>query len=153
MALHLKRVERPDEWRAMHGIRRAVLFAPDRHAVAYDENHPDDRVEGNTPFLFFDDGKPVGVARLDARGEVGIVRLVAIVAAKQRAGLGRAMDLALVAEARRRGIGLLRVNAAADAVGFYEKTGWHRANWNPAELTGLARDAVQMEKAIGGQDG
>ena len=146
MAHHLKRVERPEEWRAMHDIRRAVLFAPGRHAIAYDENHPDDRADGNTPFLFLSDNTPVGVARLDVRGEVAIVRLVAIVADKQRAGLGRAMDLALVAEARRHGVSLLRVNAAADAVGFYKKAGWHKADWDPAELTGLARDAVQWRR-------
>jgi GNAT superfamily N-acetyltransferase len=133
----------------MHDIRRAVLFAPGRHAIAYDENHPDNRAEGNIPFLFFDKDEPVGVVRLDARGEIGIVRLVAIVIRRQRAGLGRAMDAAVVAEARSRGIRTLRVNAAADAVGFYEKTGWHRASWNPAELTGIARNAVQMEKQIG----
>jgi GNAT superfamily N-acetyltransferase len=126
-----------------------VVFAPDRHAIAYDENHPDDRAEGNTPFLLFEDAAPVGVVRLDVRGNIGIVRLVAIVAEKQRHGLGRAMDAAVVAEARALGIETLRVNAAADAVGFYEKTGWRRANWNPAELTGIARDAVQMEKPIG----
>ena len=149
MAFQLKRVSLPAEWRAMHDIRRAVLFAPERHAIVYDENHPDDRAEGNTPFLLFDDDAPVGVVRLDVRGEIGIVRLVAIVADRQRHGLGRAMDAAVVAEARSRGIRLLRVNAAADAVGFYEKTGWHRASWNPAELIGIARDAVQMEKPIG----
>jgi GNAT superfamily N-acetyltransferase len=150
MRYHLKIVDRPEQWRAMHDIRRAVLFAPDRHAIAYDEDHPDDRVDGNTPFLFCENDEPVGVARLDAHGDVGIVRLVAIVADRQRTGLGRAMDMALVAEARRRGINTLRVNAAADAVGFYEKTGWHKAGWNPAELTGMARDAVQMQKAIDG---
>ena len=149
MAYHLKRVSLPDEWRAMHDIRRAVLFAPDRHAIAYDENHPDDRADGQTPFLLFEDDEPVGVVRLEARGDIGIVRLVAIVAEKQRRGLGRVMDAAVVAEARVRGIRLLRVNAAADAVAFYEKTGWHRQSWNPAELTGMARDAVQMEKPIG----
>jgi len=137
MAYHLKRVSLPAEWRTMHDIRRAVLFAPDRHAIAYDEHHPDDR------------DAPVGVVRLDVRDDIGIVRLVAIVAEKQRHGLGRAMDAAVVAEARALGIETLRVNAAADAVGFYEKTGWRRANWNPAELTGIARDAVQMEKPIG----
>jgi GNAT superfamily N-acetyltransferase len=87
--------------------------------------------------------------RLDAHGEIGIVRLVAIVAHRQRTGLGRAMDALLVAEAQRRGIAILRVNASADAVGFYEKTGWRKAAWNPAELTGMARDAVQMQKEIG----
>ena len=150
MRYHLKIVDRPDQWRAMHDIRRAVLFAPDRHAVAYDEDHPDDRMEGNTPFLFCENDEPVGVVRLDAHGEIGIVRLVAIVAHRQRTGLGRAMDALLVAEAQRRGIIILRVNAAADAVGFYEKTGWRKQAWNPAELTGMARDAVQMQKAIGG---
>ena len=47
-------------------------------------------------------------------------------------------------------IGALTVNAAADAVGFYEKTGWRKQAWNPAELTGMARNAVQMQKEIGG---
>ena len=149
MRYHLKVVDRPQAWRAMHDIRRAVLFAPGRHAIAYDENHPHDRAKGNTPFLFFDGDEPVGVVRLDVHGDIGIVRLVAIVARRQRAGLGRAMDRAVVAEARSHGIRILRVNAAADAVGFYEKTGWHKASWNPAELTGIARDAVQMEKQIG----
>jgi GNAT superfamily N-acetyltransferase len=150
MRYHLKIVDRPDQWRAMHDIRRAVLFAPERLAVAYDEDHPDDRMEGNTPFLFCENDEPVGVVRLDAHGEIGIVRLVAIVADRQRAGLGRAMDALLVAEARRRGISILRVNAAADAVGFYEKTCWRKQAWNPAELTGMARDAVQMQTEIGG---
>ena len=150
MAHHLKRVERPDEWRAMHDIRRAVLFAPGRHAIAYDENHPDDQADGNTPFLFLSDSIPVGVARLDVRGDVGIVRLVAIVADKQarrsraRHGPGpggRSPASRHKPFARQRG---------SDAVGFYEKTGWHRADWDPAELTGMARTAVQMEKAIAG---
>src|SRR5215218_4119878 len=127
MRYQLKIVDRPDQWRVMHDIRRAVLFAPDRHAIVYDEDHPDDRAEGNTPFLFCENDEPVGVVRLDAHGAIGIVRLVAIVADRQRTGLGRAMDMALAAEARRRGITILRVNAAADAVGFYEKTGWHKA--------------------------
>jgi GNAT superfamily N-acetyltransferase len=120
MRYQLKIVDRPDRWRVMHDIRRAVLFAPGRHPIAYDENHPADRTEGSTPFLFCENDEAVGVVRLDAHGEIGIVRLVAIVADRQRTGLGRAMDALLVAEARRRGIRLLRVNAAADAVGLRE---------------------------------
>ncbi|WP_092719954.1 GNAT family N-acetyltransferase [Rhizobium multihospitium] len=148
MAYILAPVTTADDWRAMHDIRRAVLFTPDRHSASYDENHADDRLEGNTPFLLFDDRVPIGVVRLDQRGEVGIVRLVAIVKDKQRLGHGRRLNGLLEAEAKNRGIRLLRVNAAPDAVGFYLKAGWSQHDWDISELVGLARNAVQMEKMI-----
>ena len=132
----------------MHDIRRAVLFAPDRHAVAYDEDHPDDRMEGNTPFLFCENDEPVGVARVDAHGEIGIVRLVAIVANRQRAASGApwmlfwsprpgvAASASCVSRRRPMPSDFTRKPAGASSL-------------NTAELTGMARDAVQMQKAIG----
>ena len=40
----------------------------------------------------------------------------------------------------------MRVNAAPDAVGFYEKTGWHEESWDPEELVGIASNCIQMVK-------
>lgn len=150
MSYELRAVITPDDWRVMHDIRQKVLFVPDRHSISYDENHPDDRASGNTPFLLFENEEPVGVARLDQRGEIGIVRLVAIVQYKQRKGHGRRLSNLIEAEAKRRGVRILHVNAAPDAVGFYLKTGWSEKLWDQAELVGLAQKAVQMEKVIGG---
>lgn len=144
----LRRVTTPYDWAAMHAIRRAELIHPGRHAVAYDENHPDDRAAGNIPFLLLHRDRPIGVVRLDVRGDRGIVRLVAVIAPEQRRGHGRALSDLVDAEARRHGVTTLLVNAAADAVGFYEKTGWQRVAWDPAERKGLAADAVQMTKVL-----
>jgi GNAT superfamily N-acetyltransferase len=84
--------------------------------------------------------------RLDDRGEAGIVRLVGIMTAEQRRGHGRALDALISDEARRRGIRQLALNAAPDAVGFYEKTGWRRTVWDADELAGMAQGCVQMVK-------
>jgi N-acetylglutamate synthase-like GNAT family acetyltransferase len=139
-------VRSPEDWRHLHNIRRAVLFVPERRSTRYDENHPDDRASGNVPFLLRLDGQPIGVVRLDLRGEVAMVRLVAIVASKQRKGHGRVLGALMETEARQRGVRTLRVNAAAEALGYYEKMGWRRAVWDKSELVGLAANCIQMIK-------
>ena len=148
MPYQLRPVRSAEDWHALHGMRRDVLFTPERHAIAYDEDHPDDRSEQNIPFLLVFDSRPIGTARLDLRGKVAVERLVAIVPDEQGKGHGRKLDALLEAEARRRGVTHLRVNAAPDAVGYYEKTGWRRADWDRKELVGLAQDAVQMTKEL-----
>lgn len=148
MAHSLRRVSSAGEWASLHAIRRAVLFPPGRGRSRYDDSHRDDRAEGNIPFLFLHDEHPIGVLRLDLRGPVGIVRLVAIVAEQQGKGHGRALAVLLDHEARRHGIVMLRVNAAPDAVGFYERTGWRRETWDREELVGIAEGCVQMTKSL-----
>lgn len=146
----LRPVATAENWASLHAIRRATLFAPGRHpGVVYDENHPDDRAAGHTPYLLLLGGAPIGVARLDLRADATtVVRLVAIVPGRQRQGHGRALDRLLGDVARSAGARLLKVNAAPDAVGFYRKTGWQEATWDPSELVGLASDCVQMCKAL-----
>lgn len=148
MPYELRAVTSADDWRHLHAIRRAVLFAPGRHDIAYDESHPDDRADGNQPYLLVLDGDAIGVARLDVRDELAVLRLVAIVDAAQGKGHGRAFSDLLDAEARRLGVAALRVNAAPDAVGYYEKTGWRRESWDARELAGLAASTVQMTKRL-----
>ena len=150
MTLELRAVQTDEEWAAMHDIRRQVLFAPGRQplSIEYDENHPDDRGDGNVPHVLMLDEVPIGVARLDLKKDVAIVRLVAIVPERQRNGYGDLMDQMLTEKARALGVKQLRVNAAPDAIGFYEKAGWRRESWDPDELVGIAGNCVQMVKDL-----
>lgn len=145
-------VTTPELWSALHDIRRAVLFRPGRHAtpIVYDDDHPDDRRPGHHPFVLLLDGQPVGTARLDEiGGGRGVVRLVAIVAEQQGRGHGRVLGVMLDEEAARRGLEILHVNAAADALGYYEALGWRRDSWDPSELAGIAAACIQMSKRLG----
>jgi GNAT superfamily N-acetyltransferase len=139
----------PAEWQAFHDIRRTELFERRERYGVYDANHPDDIDPRNQPLLLRCDGRPVGTVRLDNFGDgTGCVRLVAVAAAEQGRGHGRQMQEMVEALARDRGIGRLYINAAPTAVGFYEKTGWSRHVWDPAELVGFSADCVQMQKKI-----
>jgi N-acetylglutamate synthase-like GNAT family acetyltransferase len=151
MSYELRRVESEADWQAMHEIRRATLFAPDRHgaAIVYDDKHADDRNPDNHCLLFLVDGRPIGVARLDRRdADSGVVRLVAVAPDVQGKGYGRVMGERVEACARGRGMSELFINAAPTAIGFYEKTGWQRFSWDPCELTGIAARCVQMRKDL-----
>jgi GNAT superfamily N-acetyltransferase len=77
-----------------------------------------------------------------------VVRLVAIVPELQGQGHGRALGRLIEAEARRRGMSRLMLNAHKEAVGFYERTGWRAEVWDAVELAGFAADCVQMVKAL-----
>ena len=145
----LKRVETPADWETLHRLRETVLFAPLRHAgTVYDRDHPDDRAPAAVPFLLWHDGVPLGTARLDLRAEDAVIRLVAIAPQCQRQGHGRALDRLLGEQAAAQGLRQLWVNAAPDAVLFYERCGWQRATWDAGELTGIAADCVQMGKRV-----
>jgi GNAT superfamily N-acetyltransferase len=114
-------------WRAVHDIRREVLFEARGQYGIYDENHPDDRVPGHHLKLLLHRGLPVGVIRIDISGHEGILRRVAIRSELQRAGHGRTMLSLAEAFAVSHGCGRLASHVARDAVGFYEKCGFSRA--------------------------
>jgi len=149
MDYELKPVATEAEWQAMHALRRATLFSPERRpGLVYDDNHPDDHAADHVPYLLMADGAPIGMVRLDFRGATAVVRLVAITPELQRHGHGSELDRLGVEAARARGVRTLVVNSAADAVGFYEKRGWHRHVWDAEELAGIAIDCVQMRKGL-----
>lgn len=136
-----------EHWAAMHALRRLVLFAPGRHAmpVAYDEQHPDDREPGSSPYLWIEAGKALATARFDRRGsDEGVVRLVCVSPEAQGRGVGRRLMNALHDLARSENRRRLLVNAAPDAVGFYCSLGWVPLAWDPSELTGISANSVQM---------
>jgi N-acetylglutamate synthase-like GNAT family acetyltransferase len=91
----------------------------------------------------------IGTARLDLadRGK-GIMRLVAITKPEQRKGHGRMLQEKLETFARGMGVADLYVNAARDAVGFYERMGFIREDWDDAARKGIAGDAVPMKKRL-----
>lgn len=118
-------VSTDQEWMSYHSIRRQVLFEARGRGEAYDENHPDDRHEGNYPLLLLADERPVGTARLDSHPEEwGTVRLVAILPDYQRQGFGSALMAGLEKHAILKGLRRLQVSSAPDAVGFYQRLGW-----------------------------
>lgn len=149
MGYELVDVTAPDDWRVFHDIRRTELFEARGRFGIYSDMHPDDHVPHHHPLLLKSDGIPVGVLRLDEFGDGrGAIRLVAVTAAEQGRGHGAVMSALVDARARALGIHTLLVNSAPTAVGFYEKTGWHRFAWDPGELVSIAQDAVQMRKIL-----
>jgi len=148
--LELRAVKTDEEWAALHDIRRRVLFAPGRHAyeIEYNPDHPDDRAEDNVPHVLMLDNAPIGVARLDLKGDRAVVRLLAITPEHQGNGFGELMDKMLTEKAWELGVKQMRVNASPDAVGFYEKQGWHQEEWDPEEVVGISTNSVQMVKSL-----
>lgn len=149
MAHALRIVTTPEDWEAMHAIRLQVLFTPERHpGLVYNRAHAHDTDPEHTKFLLMLDGEPIGTTRLDPRGPGGIVRLVGIVPSHQRQGHGSALEGLVVNYARAQGMTQLWVNAARDAVGFYEKRGWSPLVWDEEELATFAANCVQMTKPL-----
>ena len=149
MTYVLAEVTDPADWSDFHTIRRVELFEAKGRFGIYDDRHPDDYADFAHPYLLKQDGRALGTTRLDLFGAGrAAIRLVAIVAAEQGRGHGRVMERLVAERARRFGVDTLLVNAAAEAVGFYEKTGWHLYEWDPGELVNIASACIQMRKLL-----
>lgn len=136
------------EWRDYHAIRRSVLWEA-RGDFSYNDHHPDDTNAANHALLLIRNGRAAGTTRLDDFGDgSGAVRLVAIATDLQKRGLGRELAGHTDDYARELGLHTLYVNAAPEAVGYYEKMGWSFFTWDASELTGIAADCMQMRKPL-----
>lgn len=145
----LIRVEDLSDWEAYHGIRRAELFDAKGRIGIYDPNRPEERAPGNFPLLLKFHGRDVGTTRLDVRQDgTAIIRLVAVPKTEQGKGHGRELARQVEAVARQNGTKKMLVNAAPEAVGYYEKLGYVRDDWDPSELQGISADSVQMSKPL-----
>jgi GNAT superfamily N-acetyltransferase len=148
MSYELVKVTTEGDWRAYHSLRRHVLWEA-QGREGYDETHQDEYLATNHPLLLKLDGRPIGTTRLDDLGDGrGAVRLVAIAPDVQRQGHGRVLAALVENYARGLALRLLLVNAAPEAVGYYEKMGWAASPWDTAELTGIAADCKQMAKPL-----
>jgi N-acetylglutamate synthase-like GNAT family acetyltransferase len=148
MDYELVNVRTESDWRDYHSLRRAVLWEA-RGRSGYDEHHADEYLSANHPLLLKLDGRSIGTTRLDDLGDGrGVVRLVAIAADSHRRGHGRVLSRMVEDYARGLGLSTLLVNATPDAVGYYDKMGWHACVWDEAELKGVASDCKQMVKSL-----
>jgi N-acetylglutamate synthase-like GNAT family acetyltransferase len=148
MGHELVEVTSGSDWGDYHLLRRQVLWEA-RGKSGYDENHVDDRMPTNHPLLLKFDGRSIGTTRLDNLGNgKGAVRLVTVAADVQRQGHGRVLSALVETYARRLGIKYLFVNAAPEAIGYYEKMGWEYYSWDVEERTGIASDCMQMRKTL-----
>ena len=121
----LRAVQTAADWSAYHRIRRTVLFEARGRFGVYNDNHPDNRIEGNYPLLLAFRGDPVGAVRLDCGpGDLGIIRQVAIDGPAQRLGHGRILLQLLVSRGIALGLRALEVNSDGRAVGFYQRFGF-----------------------------
>ncbi len=149
MTYALVAVVDPADWASFHAIRRVELFEAKGRFGVYNDQHPDDTADFAHPFLLKVDGRPIGTTRLDLLGDGrAAIRLVAVTASAQGRGHGRVMEELVTERARELGVHTMLVNAAADAVGFYEKTGWDVFEWDPGELVSIAAACIQMRKLL-----
>ncbi|MGO4712896.1 GNAT family N-acetyltransferase [Bradyrhizobium sp. 2TAF24] len=144
----LRKVTTDADWRDYHALRRMVLWEA-KGRRGYDDRHVDEYHPAHHPLLLTWNGRAIGTTRLDDFGDgTGAVRLVAIAAERQRHGHGRVLSARVEDFARGRGVGTLYVNAAPEAVGYYDKMGWERFVWSKAELASHADGCVQMRKVL-----
>jgi GNAT superfamily N-acetyltransferase len=149
MSYELVIARRPEDLETYHSIRRAELFEARGRGGIYDRDHADERHPDHIPLLLRLDGVGIATTRLDLRGDgLAVVRLVAVTKSLQRRGHGRVLAGLTETFARQRGVIRLTVNAAVDAVGFYERMGFAREAWDPTELAGWNADSVQMTKSL-----
>jgi GNAT superfamily N-acetyltransferase len=114
------------EWAAYHAIRKRVLFDLRGKGDVYDADHPDEHSPGHHPFVLWERTVPIGVIRIDVRGEVAMFRRVAIRDDLQRRGYGRRLLQAAERFASDRGCTRVESHVDPGAVEFYERCGFTR---------------------------
>jgi N-acetylglutamate synthase-like GNAT family acetyltransferase len=140
----------PEDWEALHNLRRSELFAR-REGVTYEADHPDDRAPNHFPLVLKFQNQHIGTARLDLFEKGGAaIRLVAIARREQRKGHGRVMEQLFEEFARSQGVSKIFVNAHSSAVGYYERLGFVHEDWPEPSGTrsSIARDCVLMAKPL-----
>ena len=148
MNYELIKVTIESDWQEYHSLRRRVLWER-RGLTNYDETHADEYKPGNHPLLLKLNGRAIGTVRLDDVGNgTGAVRLVAIEPDLQRQGHGRILSDHVENYAHRLGITKLYVNAAPEAIGYYDKLGWKPELWDKDELVVIASHCRQMSKRL-----
>lgn len=130
----------------VHALRHEALFAP--FGLPRDDRW-DDAGEDRCHLIALSEGRVVGYAclLLDADGS-GHVRQVSVWPTLQRSGVGRALMREVDAEAARRGLPLVWLNARVSAEPFYRRVGYAPVGTTfPSGRTGVPH--VRMEKVPG----
>lgn len=141
----------PDDPRIaeVHALRHEALFAP--FGLSRDDRW-DDEGEDRLHVIAVLDSQVVGYAclLLDAQG-TGHVRQVSVWPGLQNLGVGSAVMREVEAEAQRRQLPLLWLNARVTAEPFYRRIGYDTVSGIfPSGRTGVPH--VRMEKRLGVRD-
>jgi N-acetylglutamate synthase-like GNAT family acetyltransferase len=140
----------PEDWEALHNLRRSELFTR-MEGVTYNADHPDDRAPNHFPLILKFQDQHIGTARLDLFENGGAaIRLVAIAQQEQRKGYGRVLEQLFEEFARSKGVSKIFVNAHSSAVGYYERLGFVHEDWQEPSGTrsGVAKNCVFMTKQL-----
>ncbi|HMC78026.1 MAG TPA: GNAT family N-acetyltransferase [Vicinamibacterales bacterium] len=90
------------------------------------------------------DGAIVGMCALEDRGSRWSLEHVWVEPSAHRGGIGRALVMQALGEARRRHSGVVELLADPYATGFYERLGARRAGDVPAPMPGARRRTLPM---------
>jgi GNAT superfamily N-acetyltransferase len=107
-----------------HAMRKRMLF--DSVGRPYDDNHPDESLNGNHRRVLLLDGEPIGTVRIDIDGPNAAFRLVTIREDWQGLGFGRRLVELSESFARSSGCRRVAVKTGQQAAGFWEKCGYSR---------------------------
>ena len=102
-------------------LRHLVLFQP--FGIPRSDTWNDD-IPGIHHLVVMVDGEIVGYACLIVDGDLGQVRQVCVQPRLQGSGVGRALMIEVVDQARRLGMSLAWLNARTSASDFYRRLGW-----------------------------
>ena len=105
-----------------HAMRKRMLF--ERFGRPYDDNHPDESLDGNHRRVLLLSGEPIGTIRIDIDVPDAIFRLVTIREDLQGHGFGRRLVELSEDFARSLGCHSVLVNAATESVRFWEACGY-----------------------------
>jgi N-acetylglutamate synthase-like GNAT family acetyltransferase len=146
----LKKLVTDEDWKNYHAIRRVALFEEKGRYGVYQEDHPDEHKPENFPCLLLASKQAVGTVRIDLWDENNaVVRLIAVPKEERNKGHGRNI-LAMVEKfVKEHGCKRLLLNAAPEAVNFYERAGFKAEIWDEAELKQMiVENCTQMVKEI-----
>ena len=143
--LELRSPHTPDEWGRYFELRWRVLRAP------WGQPHGSERDDLETAAfhaaIWDHDGFPVAVGRLHLNAPAEAqVRYMAVAPAADRQGHGRRILAALEAEARRRAVITVVLNARETARAFYERHGYLPSGDAPTLFGDVAH--VRMVKPL-----
>jgi len=134
------------DWDNYHLVREQLLFINRGRIGIYQRDHPDEFLEGNHPKIYKLDGQIIGVLRVDITNQEAGIRLVAITEKFQRCGYGtmmmRAVEQFALSHLDTSRELCFSLNAAKDAIGFYEKLGYEiddPKNWVEKESPRMIR--------------
>lgn len=132
----------------VHELRHAVLFAP--FGIERDDRWDDEGAD-RLHLVALAAGEVVGYTCLILEADgTGHLRQVSVREDVRGQGVGRALMAEAEAEARRRGVGRIWLNARQSAQGFYHRLGYATTSGVfPSGRTALPH--VRMEKRLGGR--